>query len=83
MDGTGYPLGLKGDEILPESRVLAVADIVEAMTCYRPYRPGIKLHLVLKQIEKDAGIQLDPEVVRVCLDLFRKKHFVLPGGSRD
>lgn len=83
MDGSGYPLGLKKDEILPESRVLAVADIVEAMTCFRPYRPGIKLHLVLKQIEKDAETQLDPEVVRVCLDLFRNKHFMLPGGSRD
>lgn len=83
MDGSGYPLGLKGDEILPESRVLAVADIVEAMTCYRPYRPGIKLHLVLQQIEKDAGIQLDAEVVGVCLDLFRNQRFVLPGGSYD
>jgi PAS domain S-box-containing protein len=83
IDGSGYPLGLKGDEILPESKVLTVADIVEAMTCYRPYRPGIKLHLVLQQIEKDAGIQLDAEVVRVCLDLFRNQHFVLPGGSND
>lgn len=82
MDGTGYPLGLKGDEILPEARVLAVADIVEAMTCYRPYRPGIQLDTVLEYIEKDVDGQLDPEAVRVCLDLFRNKHFMLPGWSR-
>jgi PAS domain S-box-containing protein/putative nucleotidyltransferase with HDIG domain len=83
MDGTGYPLGLKGDEILPESRVLAVADIVEAMTCYRPYRQGIQLDTVLESIETDAGTKLDAEAVRICLDLFRNKHFMLPGLNRN
>ena len=83
MDGSGYPLGLKADEILPESKVLAVADIVEAMTCYRPYRAGIKLQLVLKQIEKDAGTLLDAEAVRICVQLFRDKHLVLPGSNRN
>jgi len=60
LDGSGYPRGLKADEILPEAKVLAVADIVEAMAAYRPYRPGIELPLVLQQIEKDAGTLLDP-----------------------
>jgi PAS domain S-box-containing protein len=83
LDGTGYPRGLKADEMLPEAKVLAVADIVEAMASYRPYRPGIKLHLVLQQIEKDAGTLLDPEVVRVCLSLFRDKHFMVPGWIRN
>lgn len=82
MDGSGYPRGLKADEILPEAKVLAVADIVEAMSSYRPYRPGIKLHLVLQQIEKDAGTLLDAEAVQVCLSLFRDKHFMVPGWIR-
>jgi len=82
LDGSGYPRGLKADEILPEAKVLAVADIVEAMAAYRPYRPGIELHLVLQQIEKDAGTLLDPEVVRTCVALFREKHFTVPGWIR-
>jgi PAS domain S-box-containing protein/putative nucleotidyltransferase with HDIG domain len=83
MDGSGYPKGLKSDEILPEAKILAVADIVEAMASYRPYRPGIPLDVVLKEIEKDAGTLLDPEVVRVCLSLFRDKHFIVPGWIRS
>ena len=79
LDGSGYPRGLKADEILPEAKVLAVADIVEAMAAYRPYRPGIELPLVLQQIEKDAGTLLDPEVVRTCVALFREKHFTGAG----
>jgi HD-GYP domain-containing protein (c-di-GMP phosphodiesterase class II) len=82
LDGSGYPKGLKADEILPEAKVLAVADIVEAMASYRPYRPGIELHLVLQQIEKDAGTLLDAEVVRICVALFREKHFTVPGWIR-
>jgi putative two-component system response regulator len=58
---------------------LAVADIVEAMVSYRPYRPGISLDIVLNQIRQEAGSLLDAEVVGVCVDLFRKKHFVVPG----
>jgi HD-GYP domain-containing protein (c-di-GMP phosphodiesterase class II) len=82
LDGSGYPRGLKGDEILPEAKILAVADIVEAMASYRPYRPGIRLDVVLKAIEKEAGTLLDPEVVRVCVSLFRDKHFEVPGWIR-
>lgn len=83
LDGSGYPRGLKGDEILPEAKVLAVADVVEAMASYRPYRPGIKLHIILQQIEKDAGTLLDPEAVKICLSLFREKHFMVPGWARQ
>jgi PAS domain S-box-containing protein/putative nucleotidyltransferase with HDIG domain len=82
LDGSGYPLGLKGDAILPEAKILAVADIVEAMASYRPYRPGIPLDIVLEQIEREAGTLLDPEVVRICIDLFRNKHFVVQGWIR-
>jgi PAS domain S-box-containing protein/putative nucleotidyltransferase with HDIG domain len=79
LDGSGYPRGLKGDSILPEARVLTVADIVEAMAAYRPYRQGIPLKIVLEQIEKDAGTLLDAEAVRICVALFREQHFMLPG----
>jgi HD-GYP domain-containing protein (c-di-GMP phosphodiesterase class II) len=79
LDGSGYPNGLKADEILPEAKILAVADMVEAMASNRPYRPGIKLNIVLQQIQKEAGIKLDPEVVRICVSLFRDKHFMVPG----
>jgi PAS domain S-box-containing protein len=82
LDGSGYPRGLKADEILPEAKVLAVADIVEAMASHRPYRPGIPLDVVLEQIEKEAGSLLDPEAVRVCISLFRDKQFMLPGWIR-
>jgi PAS domain S-box-containing protein len=80
LDGSGYPLGLKEDAILPEAKVLAVADVVEAMASHRPYRPAIKLNIVLKQIERDAGSLLDAEAVRVCAALFREKHLVLPSA---
>jgi PAS domain S-box-containing protein/putative nucleotidyltransferase with HDIG domain len=78
LDGSGYPFGLKGDAILPEARVLAVADIVEAMSTFRPYRPAYDIETVLKDIESKAGRELDAEAVRVCASLFREKHFVLP-----
>jgi HD-GYP domain-containing protein (c-di-GMP phosphodiesterase class II) len=82
LDGSGYPRGLKADEILTEAKILAVADIVEAMASQRPYRAGIELKIVLKQIEKEAGTLLDAEVVRNCLNLFRKKHFMVPGWKQ-
>jgi len=82
LDGSGYPRGLKGDEILPEAMILAVADVVEAMASYRPYRPAIKLNIVLQEIQKQAGTLLDAEAVRVCVSLFRDKHFMVPGWIR-
>jgi PAS domain S-box-containing protein/putative nucleotidyltransferase with HDIG domain len=83
LDGSGYPRGLKADEILPEAKVLAVADMVEAMTCYRPYRPGMKIRTVLEEVQRIAGTMLDEEVVRVCVALFREKHFTVPGWARS
>jgi len=82
LDGSGYPLGLKGDAILPEAKVLAVADFVEAMGSHRPYRPAVKLTIILKQIESEAGSKLDAEAVRVCAALFREKRLVLSGLNR-
>jgi HD-GYP domain-containing protein (c-di-GMP phosphodiesterase class II) len=78
IDGSGYPFGLKEDEILIESKILAVADIVEAMSAHRPYRPALGLEVALKEIEKQAGVTLDEDIVKVCLSLFREKGFKLP-----
>ena len=83
LDGSGYPQGLKGDAILPEAKVLAVADMVEAMASHRPYRPAIKMGVVLKQIEIEAGSLLDAETVRVCAALFREKRLVLSALNRN
>ncbi|MCX6089858.1 MAG: HD domain-containing protein, partial [Candidatus Atribacteria bacterium] len=74
-DGSGYPRGLKGEEILMEARILAVADVVEAMASHRPYRPALGINAALEEIEKNAGILYDKEVADVCLRLFREKGF--------
>lgn len=79
LDGSGYPLGLKADRILPESKVLAVADMVESMASFRPYRRARGLESALNQIESEAGTLLDAEVVRTCAALFREKRLVVPG----
>ena len=71
MDGSGYPSGLKGDEIMLEARILAVADIIEAMASHRPYRPSLGIEQALAQIKKDKGTLLDPEVVDACLKIFK------------
>jgi HD-GYP domain-containing protein (c-di-GMP phosphodiesterase class II) len=77
MDGTGYPRNLKGDEILIEARILAVADVVEAMASHRPYRPGLGIDVALNEIEKNRGIFYDNAVADACLRLFREKGFQL------
>ncbi|MGP8269314.1 MAG: HD domain-containing phosphohydrolase [Terracidiphilus sp.] len=79
LDGSGYPHGLKGEDILPESKVLAVADIVEAMASPRPYRKALGLKIALEEIEKVAGTLLDGEVVRICAALFREERLIMPG----
>ena len=75
MDGSGYPRHLKGDEILMEARILAVADVVEAMASHRPYRPAIVIDAALEEIEKNKGVLYDPLVVQTCLRLIKEKGF--------
>jgi putative nucleotidyltransferase with HDIG domain len=77
LDGSGYPLGLKGDEILQEARVLAVADVVEAMCSHRAYRPMPGLDRAFEEIGAQRGILYDPAVVDACLRIFREKDFRL------
>lgn len=75
LDGSGYPQGLKGDAILLEARILSVADVVEAMSSHRPYRPGLGIEVALAEITKQRGIYFDPQVVDACLVLFREQHY--------
>jgi len=75
MNGSGYPGGLTGDSILLESRILAVADVVEAMATHRPYRPALGLEAALAEITKNKGLLYDTDVVDTCLRLFREKNY--------
>ena len=78
LDGSGYPRGLKSDEIIIEARILAVADVLEAMSSHRPYRPGFGIDVTLAQLRQDAGAKLDPDIVAACEGLFWDKGFKLP-----
>jgi PAS domain S-box-containing protein len=75
MDGSGYPRNLKGNEILIEARIMAVADVVEAMASHRPYRPGLGIDAALAEIEKNKGTIYDNTVANACLKLFREKGY--------
>ncbi|MDD4092155.1 MAG: PAS domain S-box protein [Smithellaceae bacterium] len=77
MDGSGYPHGLTGNNILPESRILAVADVVEAMATHRPYRAALGLEPALQEITKNRGVLFDEEAVDACLRLFREKGYTI------
>jgi PAS domain S-box-containing protein len=76
-DGSGYPQGLKDGQILPEAKILAVADVVEAMSSHRPYRPGLGIEAALQEITRHRGTLYDPDVVDSCITVFRDKKFVL------
>jgi PAS domain S-box-containing protein len=75
IDGSGYPNNLKGDEILLEAKIIGVADVVEAMSSHRPYRPALGIDKALEEISQNREILYDPDVVDVCLKLFGEKSF--------
>ncbi|MDM8000625.1 MAG: PAS domain S-box protein [Dehalococcoidia bacterium] len=75
LDGSGYPSGLRGDEILLEARILGVADTVEAMSSHRPYRPAVGIDKALEEITRGEGTLYDPRVVRACLEAFTRHGF--------
>lgn len=81
LDGSGYPRGLRASEILPEAQVLAVADIVESMASYRPYRPALGIAIALAEIQALSGTKLDAAIVDCCLRLFNQDQFQLPEHS--
>jgi HD-GYP domain-containing protein (c-di-GMP phosphodiesterase class II) len=75
LDGSGYPLGASGDQIILEARIIAVADVVEAMSSHRPYRPALGAEAALAEIAANKGILYAPEVVDACVSLFTERGF--------
>jgi putative nucleotidyltransferase with HDIG domain len=75
MDGSGYPEGLSGDDILIEARIMGVADVIEAMASHRPYRPALSVEKALLEIIQKKDKLYDPQVVDACLKLFSEKQF--------
>lgn len=84
LDGSGYPKGLKGEDILFEAKILTVADVVEAMSSHRPYRPSLGIEASLDEIRTGRGIKYDKAVVDACLNLILEKNFdILGNGESD
>ena len=75
LDGSGYPQGLKGDDMLPEARIIAVSDVVEAMVSERPYRPALTLDAALHEIRSGKGTLYDASTVEACLRVFEERRF--------
>ncbi|NLG64780.1 MAG: HD domain-containing protein [Actinobacteria bacterium] len=75
LDGSGYPAGTHGEQILPEARILAVADVVEAMVSHRPYRPARAIGDAFGELEAGAGVRYDAQVCAACMRLFTRHHF--------
>jgi PAS domain S-box-containing protein len=78
LDGSGYPRGLKGDEILPEARILAVADVIESIVSHRPYRPARGMTVALEELERERGTLYDPLVIDATFRLINDKGYTLP-----
>ncbi len=78
INGSGYPNKLKADELLLESKIISIADVVEAISSNRPYRPAVGINAALEEIEKNKGILYDEEAAEACLKLFREKHYKMP-----
>lgn len=83
LNGTGYPNGLSGEAICIEARVIAVADVVEAMSSHRPYRAALSIDKALDEISANSGTLYDPDVVAACLRLFTEKGFTLDQNHMD
>jgi PAS domain S-box-containing protein/putative nucleotidyltransferase with HDIG domain len=77
LDGSGYPQGLKGDQILLEARILAVADVVEAMAAHRPYRASLGIDAALEEVRKYRGVKYDSAAVDACVRLFHERSYAL------
>jgi HD-GYP domain-containing protein (c-di-GMP phosphodiesterase class II) len=81
LDGSGYPQGLCGEDILPEARILAVADVVEAMSSHRPYRPALGLDKAIEEIRQQRDILYDAEAVDACLKVITDNRFLITQPS--
>ncbi len=82
IDGSGYPDGKPGADLLPESKILMVADVVEAMASHRPYRPALGIDAALQFVSENSGTLFDPEVIDRCVALFRENDFTWDGTPR-
>jgi HD-GYP domain-containing protein (c-di-GMP phosphodiesterase class II) len=78
LDGSGYPRGLKGEEILLEARIVAVADAVEAMLSPRPQRPALAMNACIDELQAQAGRRYDARVVKACVKLLREREMPVP-----
>ena len=78
FDGSGYPRGLKGEEIMLEARILAIADVVEAMCSSRPHRPALGMEVAIDEINRGAGVVYDLHLATACTRLVRQHGFELP-----
>ena len=83
LDGSGYPQGLHGEDIVQGARIIAVADVVDAMCSHRPYRPSLGLAAALKELEAGSGLKYEAQTVEACLRLFREKGFQFPQTADD
>ncbi|MDA3814312.1 MAG: response regulator [Candidatus Cloacimonetes bacterium] len=81
LNGSGYPNGLKGDDIVIEAQIIAVADVVEAIASHRPYRPSLGIDFALKEIDSQKRILFNEKVVNTCLNLFKNKEFAFPDSK--
>ena len=79
LDGSGYPNGLRGTERLHLARIVAVADVVEAMSSHRPYRPSLPIEAALQEITQNRGTRYDADAVDICVRLFRAEQFGFEG----
>ena len=80
IDGNGYPRGLKGNEILPEARIIAVADVIEAMSSHRPYRPALPMEVAFNEVKSHRGTSFDPDVVDSMINAASTIHKELDAG---
>jgi HD-GYP domain-containing protein (c-di-GMP phosphodiesterase class II) len=77
LDGSGYPNGLTGKDLLIESKILSVADVVEALSSHRPYRPSMGIEVALNEISTKSGVFYEPDAVHACIKLFHEKGYKL------
>ncbi|MCG7852178.1 MAG: HD domain-containing protein, partial [Methanosarcinaceae archaeon] len=83
VDGSGYPQGLAGKDILKEAKILSVADVVEAMSSHRPYRPALGIDKALAEIIAKRGVHFDPVAVDACQKLFKEKDFTFDESEQN
>lgn len=79
LDGSGFPHGVKGEDILIEARILGVADAIEDLTCHRAFRNAFPVNEALEEISSHSGTRHEPEVVAACLRLFKEKGYKMDG----